>query len=48
MSVGAHLAELSVFLAMTYILSVFTISKDLDENGREIEPEVEFTSTVTT
>ena len=33
---------------MTYILSVFRISKALDENGKEVEPEIEFTSTVTT
>lgn len=47
-ALGAHLAELSATLAMMYILSVFSISKALDEDGKEVEPEVEFTSTVTT
>ncbi|KAH9933809.1 cytochrome P450 [Fomitopsis serialis] len=44
---GAHFAEVTAFLAITYILSVFNISEALDEHGEEIEPKIEFTTAVT-
>lgn len=39
---GAHLAEVSLFLNMTNILAAFNISKEVDKDGREIEPDVEW------
>ncbi|KZT01116.1 cytochrome P450 [Laetiporus sulphureus 93-53] len=44
---GSHFAESSAFLVISCILATFDISKSVDENGREVEPPVAFTSTVT-
>ncbi|KDR68804.1 hypothetical protein GALMADRAFT_231128 [Galerina marginata CBS 339.88] len=44
---GAHLAEMSLFLNMASILAVFKISKDVDVNGVEIEPEIAWTTGTT-
>ncbi|KDR84295.1 hypothetical protein GALMADRAFT_205982 [Galerina marginata CBS 339.88] len=44
---GAHLAEMSLFLNMASILAVFNISKAVDDNGLEKEPEIEWTSGTT-
>ncbi|KAJ8112006.1 hypothetical protein ONZ43_g5491 [Nemania bipapillata] len=39
---GRHLATASIWLTVARSLAVFKISKGLDENGREIEPELGF------
>ncbi|KAJ3506809.1 hypothetical protein NLJ89_g6662 [Agrocybe chaxingu] len=44
---GAHLAEMSLFLNICSILAAFDISKPVDESGKEVEPEVEWTTGVT-
>ncbi|KAF9562477.1 cytochrome P450 [Agrocybe pediades] len=44
---GAHLAEMSLFLSISNILAVFDISKPLDKDGKEYEPEIEWTSGTT-
>ncbi|KDR77596.1 hypothetical protein GALMADRAFT_245744 [Galerina marginata CBS 339.88] len=44
---GAHLAEMSLFLNMASILAVFNISKPVDSNGLEKEPEIAWTSGTT-
>ncbi|KAH9943944.1 cytochrome P450 [Amylocystis lapponica] len=44
---GQHFAETSLFLAISSILATFHISKARDSDGLEIEPHVEFTTTVT-
>jgi len=44
---GAHLAEMSLFLNIASILSVYNISKAIDENGVEIEPKIEWSTGVT-
>ncbi|KAA1472820.1 cytochrome P450 [Dentipellis sp. KUC8613] len=43
---GAHFAETSLLLAVASILSLFTISKGKDEQGRIIEPEIEWSTGV--
>ncbi|KAF9264397.1 cytochrome P450 [Marasmius fiardii PR-910] len=40
---GRYLAINSVWLAMTYLLASFTISKEVDGDGKEIDPVVEYT-----
>lgn len=44
---GAHFAEMSAFLVISNIIATFNISKALDGTGREIEPQVAFTTAVT-
>jgi len=38
---------MSLFLNVASVLAVYNISKPVDEKGREIEPKIEWTSTVT-
>ena len=45
---GAHLAEMSLFLNICNILTVFNISKPLDAHGAEVEPEEKWTTGITT
>lgn len=45
---GAHLAEMSIFLNIANILATFNISKAVDENGKEVEPTVAWTTGPTT
>ncbi|KAF8335172.1 cytochrome P450 [Amanita rubescens] len=44
---GAHFAELSIYLSITGILSMFNISKHVQEDGLEITPKFEFTTGIT-
>ncbi|TFK33997.1 cytochrome P450 [Crucibulum laeve] len=44
---GAQFAELSIFLNVASILSAFTISKAVDTHGKEISPELDFTTAIT-
>ncbi|TBU25958.1 cytochrome P450 [Dichomitus squalens] len=44
---GAQFAELSLFVSIARILATFDVAKPVDEHGREVEPKVEFTTTVT-
>lgn len=44
---GRHLADASLWIAVASILATITISKALDENGKEITPEVGFTDGIT-
>ncbi|KAH6908092.1 cytochrome P450 [Coprinopsis sp. MPI-PUGE-AT-0042] len=44
---GAHFAETSIFYTISNILAVFNISKQVDESGNEIEPQIAWTSGVT-
>ncbi|KAG7087440.1 hypothetical protein E1B28_013406 [Marasmius oreades] len=39
---GRHLAMNSIWLTMTYLLASFTMAKDLDDEGKEIDPVVEY------
>ncbi|KAF9261904.1 cytochrome P450 [Marasmius fiardii PR-910] len=39
---GRYLAINSVWLAITYILANFTIAKEVDEDGKEIDPAIEY------
>lgn len=45
---GAHLAETTLFLNIANILAVFNISKPLNEEGKEVEPLVEWSNGVAT
>ncbi|KAF8874360.1 cytochrome P450 [Infundibulicybe gibba] len=45
---GAHFAELSLFLNIASILACFNISKAVDEDGKEVEPSVGWTTGDTT
>ncbi|KAJ6591168.1 cytochrome P450 [Mycena vulgaris] len=45
---GATLAEESLFLAVSNILTMFNISKALDAEGKEMEPRVEWKTAVVT
>jgi len=45
---GAHLAEMSLFLNICNVLTVFNISKPLDAHGAEVEPEEKWTTGITT
>lgn len=44
---GAYFAETAMFLNICSILSVFTILKPLNENGKEVDPLVEYTTGIT-
>ncbi|KIJ60578.1 hypothetical protein HYDPIDRAFT_117119 [Hydnomerulius pinastri MD-312] len=44
---GAHFAEVSLFLNIASILATFDISKAVDDQGREVDPVVEYTNGVT-
>ncbi|KAF8884131.1 cytochrome P450 [Infundibulicybe gibba] len=44
---GKYLAEASVWIGIATILSQLDISKAIDENGREVTPKAEFTSSIT-
>ncbi|KJA26914.1 hypothetical protein HYPSUDRAFT_1036249 [Hypholoma sublateritium FD-334 SS-4] len=44
---GAHIALATIWLSVASILSTFTISKDVDENGEIIEPTMEYQAGVT-
>jgi len=44
---GAHLAEMSLFLNISNILAVFNVSKPLDKDGMEVEPNVAWTTGAT-
>ncbi|KIL57118.1 hypothetical protein M378DRAFT_16464 [Amanita muscaria Koide BX008] len=44
---GAHFADQSVFLSVTGILALFSISKCVDENGQVVTPRFEFTTGIT-
>lgn len=39
---GAHLAEVSLFLSISNILASFDIGKEVDADGTEIEPSIEW------
>jgi len=39
---GQHFADASLYIVMAYVLATFNISKARDENGKEIEPEMNF------
>ncbi|KAJ2915605.1 hypothetical protein MD484_g4790, partial [Candolleomyces efflorescens] len=45
---GAHLAEQSLFLNMTNILAVFSISKPKNPDGTEVEPPIVWSTGITT
>jgi cytochrome P450 len=44
---GRHLAMNSAWLSMAQILATFDILKEVDKQGREIEPNVGFTNGIT-
>ena len=44
---GAHLAEMTLFINVSTILSVFNILKSVDEQGKEIEPKIEWVNGIT-
>jgi hypothetical protein len=44
--IGIHLAEASLFLNITNILANFIISKEVGKDGKEIEPEIQWISSV--
>ncbi|KAJ8090245.1 hypothetical protein PM082_018841 [Marasmius tenuissimus] len=44
---GRHLAMATIYITAATILAAFDISKPVDENGVEIEPKVEYASTIT-
>ncbi|KAH9943945.1 cytochrome P450 [Amylocystis lapponica] len=44
---GLHFAEVSLWLVMSNVLAVFNISKAIDAQGQEIEPIVEWTTSIT-
>jgi hypothetical protein len=41
---GAHLAEMTLFLNVSSILAVFNISKPVADNGVEVEPTMAWTT----
>ena len=41
---GKHIAHSTVTLAAASVLSAFDVVKEVDENGREIDPKREYTS----
>lgn len=45
---GAYLAEMSLFLNISNILAVFDVSKPLDKDGMEVEPNAAWTTGSTT
>src|SRR5260221_13116337 len=44
---GAHLTEMTLFLNVATLLAVFNLSKCIDENGKEIEPKIEWVNGIT-
>ena len=44
---GAHLAEMTLFLNIATILTVFNISKPVDGEGNEVEPKIEWVNGIT-
>ncbi|EGO21511.1 hypothetical protein SERLADRAFT_440764 [Serpula lacrymans var. lacrymans S7.9] len=46
--IGRHVADASLWAGITSILSVFNIKKALDDSGKEVEFEVQWTSGLTT
>lgn len=45
---GRHMALSSIWIAMASVLSTFTLSKSLDEEGKVIEPSGEYTTGLVT
>ncbi|KAG7087458.1 hypothetical protein E1B28_013424 [Marasmius oreades] len=45
---GRHFAVNTVWIAMTYLLTAFTMGKEVDEDGKEIDPVVEYTDALST
>lgn len=43
---GQHVAEASMFIQMATFLAILNVAKGVGEDGREIEPEIEFTTTI--
>jgi len=43
---GIHLGELSLFLNMTRILTLFDISKPVDKHGDDVEQKIDWTSSI--
>lgn len=39
---GAHLAEVNLFLAMANILATFDIRKKVNVHGKEVDPAIEW------
>ena len=46
-TLGAHFAEVLIYLSITGILATFDISKEVQEDGLEITPKLEFTTGIT-
>jgi cytochrome P450 len=44
---GSHFAEVSLFLNIASILATFDIFKAVDDQGREIDPVIEYTNGLT-
>jgi cytochrome P450 len=44
---GAHFAKVSLFLDVAGILATFDILKAVDDQGREIDPGIEYTNGIT-
>lgn len=44
---GAHFAETTAFVNITGILATFDISPQLDASGREVLPDVDYTTGIT-
>jgi len=43
---GQHIAEASLFIQVASVLAAFDIRKELDSSGREVEPEIGFTTAI--
>jgi len=43
---GQNIGEASVFIQLASVVATFDIRKDLDSSGREVEPEVGFTTAI--
>lgn len=41
---GLHLADAALFVTCVMVLSVFSVSKAVDEHGHVVEPLIEYTS----
>ncbi|KAL0067945.1 hypothetical protein AAF712_005114 [Marasmius tenuissimus] len=39
---GRYFADNTIYIAVVYLLSTFTIARQVDENGKEIVPEPEY------
>jgi hypothetical protein len=44
---GAYFAEISIFLSVAGVLSAFDISKHVDKDGQEVEPDISFSTNIT-